>query len=66
MPCRGCFGPTERMDDFGAGAMALIAALMADGDEADHQVLIDSIADPTGLFYRYSLATSVLGKGRMP
>ena len=66
MPCRGCFGPTERMDDFGAGAMALIAALMADGDEADHQVLIDSIADPTGLFYRYSLATSVLGKGRIP
>jgi F420-non-reducing hydrogenase small subunit len=64
MPCRGCFGPAERMDDFGAGAMALVAALMADGDETDHHALIKSVADPTGLFYRYSLATSVLGKGR--
>lgn len=66
MPCRGCFGPTQRMDDFGAGAMAMIAALMADGEVADHQALIASIADPTGLFYRYCLATSVLGKGRIP
>ena len=64
MPCRGCFGPTERMDDFGAGAISLIAGLMADGSEADGRALIESIPDPTGLFYRYSLAASVLGKGR--
>ncbi len=66
MPCRGCFGPTPGMDDFGAGAMALIASLMADGDEADHRALIDHIPDPAGLFYRYSLAASVLGKGCLP
>ena len=66
MPCRGCFGPTTAMDDFGAGAMALIAALMADGDETDYEALIESIPDPGGLFYRYSLAASILGKGRRP
>lgn len=63
MPCRGCFGPTERMNDFGAGAMALIASMMAGEDEATLARLVDSIADPTGLIYRYSLAASILGQG---
>ena len=54
------------MDDFGAGAMAMIAGLMADGQDADLGALIGSIPDPAGLFYRYSLATSVLGKGYRP
>lgn len=66
MPCRGCFGPTERMDDAGAGAVALVASLMADGNEAEMDAIIESIPDPTGLFYRYSLAASVLGKGPVP
>ena len=66
MPCRGCFGPTERVDDFGAGAMACMAAMMAGTDEAELTQLVDSIADPAGLFYRYCLATSVLGAGRTP
>lgn len=64
MPCRGCFGPAERMDDFGAGAISLVAGLMADGEDRDLDAAIDSIPDPTGLFYRYSLAASMLGKGR--
>jgi F420-non-reducing hydrogenase small subunit len=64
MPCRGCFGPTERIDDFGAGAIGLIAAMMAGTDEPALAQLTESIADPAGLIYRYSLATSVLGKGR--
>jgi F420-non-reducing hydrogenase small subunit len=66
MPCRGCFGPTQRMDDFGAGAVSLIAAVMADGDEAALEKRVGSIADPTGLFYRYALASSTLGRGRIP
>lgn len=66
MPCRGCFGPTERVDDFGAGAMASIAAMMAGTEENELTQVVDSIADPAGLFYRYCLATSVLGAGRTP
>lgn len=62
MPCRGCFGPTGKMDDFGAGAVALLAAVMAETDEAALTRLIDSIPDPTGLIYRYGLAASVLGQ----
>lgn len=66
MPCRGCFGPTERMDDFGAGAVACIAAMMAGTDAPAVSQVIDSIPDPVGLFYRYALAASVLGKGGVP
>ena len=62
MPCRGCFGPTERVTDAGAAAIALIAAMAAEPDESALRELIDSIADPTGLIYRYSLAASILGK----
>jgi F420-non-reducing hydrogenase small subunit len=66
MPCRGCFGPTERVDDFGAGAITGVAAMMAGTDEAELTQLVDSIADPAGLFYRYCLAASVLGTRRIP
>jgi F420-non-reducing hydrogenase small subunit len=66
MPCRGCFGPTEKMEDFGAGAISLLAAVMADKNEADLMRLIDTIADPAGLIYRYCLAASVLGQRGTP
>jgi F420-non-reducing hydrogenase small subunit len=66
MPCRGCFGPTKKMDDFGAGAIALLAAVMTDTDEAALTRLIESIPDPTGLVYRYCLAASVLGQKGNP
>ena len=69
MPCRGCFGPVEQGQDFGARAISLIAATMAGDDEAALSQAVDSIADPAGLFHRYCLATSILGnraKGHGP
>jgi F420-non-reducing hydrogenase small subunit len=66
MPCRGCFGPLEKVDDFGAGAIALLAAMMADTDGAALTGLIGSIPDPAGLIYRYCLAASVLGRKEAP
>ena len=66
MPCRGCFGPTPRMDDFGAGVVSLVAGLMDDAEPPALQAIIDSIPDPTGLFYRYCLAASLLGRGCTP
>lgn len=65
MPCRGCFGPTEAIADFGAGAIAFIAAIMTGSDETALKKLVKSIPDATGLLYRYALATSVLGKGNL-
>ena len=64
MPCRGCFGPTDRVRDQGAKSLSFLASLIDSRDEGELETVADSIPDPAGLFYRYSLATSML-RGRL-
>ncbi len=63
MPCRGCFGPLDNVIDFGAKAMSMIASLIGTNDEEEIKKIVDTIPDKAGLFYRYSLASSLL-KGK--
>ncbi|MFH2049275.1 MAG: oxidoreductase [bacterium] len=65
MPCRGCFGPVKGVSDFGAKSLSAIASIMGiEGEEKmtdeDIQKLVDQIPDPAGLFYMYSLPSSLL------
>ena len=60
MPCRGCFGPTENVRDQGAKAVAFLASMLATEDEQTLRDIVESIPDPAGLFYRYSLPSSIL------
>jgi F420-non-reducing hydrogenase small subunit len=65
MPCRGCFGPVKGVSDFGAKSLSAIASIMGiEGEEnmtdEDIQKLVDQIPDPAGLFYMYSLPSSLL------
>jgi F420-non-reducing hydrogenase small subunit len=65
MPCRGCYGPTDEVEDVGASMISAIASIIGiEGEESmsDQKVeeLMDSIVDPAGTFYRFSLATSYL------
>jgi len=60
MPCRGCFGPTDNVRDQGAKACSFLAALIGATDEERLFEAVRSIPDPAGLFYRYSLASSIL------
>lgn len=65
MPCRGCFGPVKGVLDFGAKSLSAIASIMGiEGEEKmtdeDIQKLVDQIPDPAGLFYMYSLPSSLL------
>lgn len=65
MPCRGCFGPIKGVSDFGAKSLSAIASIMGiEGEEnmtdEDIQKLVDQIPDPAGLFYMYSLPSSLL------
>jgi len=64
MPCRGCFGPTGNVREHGARSLSFLASMTASKDEAALETLAASIPDPAGLFYRYSVATSLL-KPRM-
>ncbi|MBW1739920.1 MAG: oxidoreductase [Deltaproteobacteria bacterium] len=63
MPCRGCFGPTDNVRDQGAKSLSFLASIIDSTDEEELKKIADSIPDPAGLFYRYSLASSML-KGK--
>lgn len=64
MPCRGCFGPTDHVKDQGAKSLSFLSSMIDSQDEHELERIMDSIPDPGGLFYRYSLATSTL-KGKI-
>lgn len=74
--CRGCYGPPEGVIDQGAKMLSAIASVLDAGDETmeeaelEHKIqeVVDTIADPSGTFYRFSMAHSILrrvknGKG---
>lgn len=65
MPCRGCFGPTDYVRDQGAKSLSFLASMIDAKDENALEKIADSIPDPAGLFYRYSLASST-SKGKIP
>jgi len=70
MPCRGCFGPLDGVVDQGAKCLSMIASIMGVEDEDNMKQdevkkLVDSIADPAGTFYRFSLPSSILRRKRL-
>ncbi|MBU1078505.1 MAG: oxidoreductase [Spirochaetes bacterium] len=62
MPCRGCFGPTDNVMESGSKASSAISSIIDTNDEQEIDAIMDTIVDPAGLFYRYSLPASILGK----
>jgi F420-non-reducing hydrogenase small subunit len=65
MPCRGCFGPTDQATDQGAKFLSALASILETDDEKEIEKLVDTIADPAGTFYRFSLPSSILRRKRM-
>ncbi len=62
MPCRGCYGPAEGIVDQGAKLASVIGALVDTDDPEKLQEILDTIVDPTGTFYRFGLAHSIMSK----
>ncbi len=60
MPCRGCMGPVDRVYDQGAKFISAIASLIDSYDEEEIDKIVNSIPDPVGTFYRFSLSKSPL------
>lgn len=58
VPCRGCFGPVEGVQDSGAKFISALAAIIDVEDETSVNELINKIVDPVGYFYRFSLPAS--------
>ncbi len=59
-PCRGCYGPPPDVIDPGAKMMSAIATMIDSNDEKEIQKIIETIEDPAGTFYRFSLPGSLL------
>ncbi len=64
MPCRGCFGPTRKVADQGGKILSAIASLLEAQTEEEERKILGDILDPAGLFYMYSLPSSILQKKR--
>lgn len=70
MPCRGCFGPIKDVKDMGTKVLTSIASLIGieteeEMSEEEVQKALDKIVDPGGLFFMYSLPSSVLRRKRL-
>lgn len=61
-PCRGCYGPPAGVIDQGTKMMASIASIIDEKEPEMIEQVIGDIADPAGLFYRFSLPVSLLRK----
>lgn len=73
MGCRGCYGPLDGVEDQGAKMLSAIASVISAGSpemeeedlEREIQAVVDTIADPAGTFYRFSMAHSMLRRVRI-
>jgi len=68
MGCRGCYGPLPGVLDQGAKMLSAIASVIEAGEpgmeEAEIvrqiEAVVNTLADPAGTFYRFSMAHSLL------
>jgi F420-non-reducing hydrogenase small subunit len=62
MPCRGCYGPPDGVEDQGAKLLSAIAAIIDAETLEDVQRVMDTIVDPVGTYYRFNLSDSILSE----
>jgi F420-non-reducing hydrogenase small subunit len=73
MGCRGCYGPLPGVEDQGAKILSAIASVTAVGEPGDEEAelerkiaeVMDTLADPAGTFYRFSMAHSLLRRAKI-
>jgi F420-non-reducing hydrogenase small subunit len=71
MRCEGCYGPLDGQDH-GARILSAVASVIDVGKAGDDEraieeaidAALDTLADPAGTFYRFSMAHSRLGRAR--
>jgi len=58
--CIGCYGPAEGVEDYGARLISSFASVIDSNNPAEIDKILDGLVDPTGQFYRFNLAGSLL------
>jgi F420-non-reducing hydrogenase small subunit len=65
IPCRGCFGPVEGVEDSGAKFLSSLASIIEAESDSELQKVVSTLADPSGYAYRFSAPISTLVKKRV-
>lgn len=62
--CIGCYGPAEGVVDYGARLITGFASVIESNTPEGIDAILDGLPDPTGQFYRFNLAGSLLKAGK--
>ena len=70
--CRGCYGPLDGVQDQGVRLLSALASVISAGSpqqeeseiEKEINAVVETLPDPAGTFYRYSLAHSMLRRAK--
>ena len=65
MGCRGCYGPNEGVIDGGARLISALASVIDAREPEEIDAILDTLPDPAGYFYRFSLAHSLMHRARL-
>jgi F420-non-reducing hydrogenase small subunit len=65
MGCRGCYGPNEGVVDGGARLIGALGSVIDADTPEEIDAVLDTLPDPAGYFYRFSLAHSLLRRTRL-
>jgi F420-non-reducing hydrogenase small subunit len=65
MPCRGCYGPAPGVADQGAKMLSALASILKAENPLEAERSLETVVDPLGTFYRFTLPTSLLERRRM-
>jgi F420-non-reducing hydrogenase small subunit len=62
IPCRGCYGPTAKVNDAGAKMISAIASDYGINDDktVDPEQVADQLDDIVGTFYTYTLPAALV------
>lgn len=64
-PCIGCYGPNAGVEDYGARLLSGLASVIDSGNPDEIDAIIQKgLPDPVGQLYRFSLAGSLLRRGK--
>ncbi len=63
--CRGCYGPNEGVIDGGARLIGAIASVIDAKTPEEIDAILDTLPDPAGYFYRFSLPHSLMARTRL-
>jgi F420-non-reducing hydrogenase small subunit len=64
IPCRGCFGPVEGVEDSGAKFIPAMASILDAESDEDITRIVNQFIDPVGYLYRFSLPVSIFHNKR--